>query len=273
MQFADFARANGLLIKDLVADGRVHRCATVEHPRTRNGAYRCDGDWGWVQAWDVHSQPIIWRAGKAADAVVPIRRDMEAIRREEEVKKVKAADRAAQIVSRCRTASHPYLVNKGFPDAVGLVDFDGRLVIPMRDMAAYKRINSVQWIDDTGAKLFLLGGAAKGSGFVIGSGSEIWLCEGYATGLSIRAALAQLHRQARVVVCFSAGNLVHIAGSLTGRRFVFADNDKSQTGQKSAIETGLSWVMAPDLGHDANDMHRAHGIKAVADLMRGVLHG
>lgn len=267
--FADFAEGHGLLIRDLIPDGMVHRCATVNHPRSRSGAYRLDGDWGWVQAWDVHAQPIIWRSGRtsAEPELIP-RRDMEAMRREEAARRDQAANLAGAIVKRCVLQTHPYLVGKGFRDEMGLVDTDGRLVIPMRDMRAYKRINSVQWIDTTGTKLFLPGGAAKGSVMMIGSRSESWLCEGYATGLSIRAALAYMHRPARVVVCFSAGNLAHVAGNLTGKRYVFADNDKSQTGQLSAISTGLPWVMAPDVGHDANDMHQAYGVKAVADLMR-----
>lgn len=269
--FADFARSHGLLIKDLMADGRVHRCATIEHPRARNGAYRCDGDWGWVQAWDVHASPIIWRAGEAAGAGIPIRRDMGAVRREEAARRAQAAAQASAIVQRCANGSHPYLARKGFPEHLGLIDTDGRLVVPMRDLRDYRRVNSVQWIDDTGTKLFLPGGAAKGSVLMLGAGAECWLCEGYATGLSIRAALALLHRQARVVVCFSAGNLVHVAEQTLGRRYVIADNDKSGTGERSAIATGLPWAMPPHVGMDANDFHQAHGINALADLMRKVL--
>jgi putative DNA primase/helicase len=269
--FADFARAHGLLINDLLADGRVHRCATAEHPRARNGAYRLDGEWGWVQAWDVHMEPVIWRAGGSDATIVPIKRDMEAVRREEEARRAKAAALAAGIVQRCTPAAHPYLVRKGFPEQQGLVDTDGRLVVPMRDVRDYRRINSVQWIDGSGAKLFLPGGAAKGSVMMVGAGAEYWLCEGYATGLSIRAALEKLHRQARVVVCFSAGNLVHVAGQTQGRRYVIADNDKSGTGERSAVATGLLWAMPPHVGMDANDFHQVHGVKALVDLMRGVL--
>lgn len=269
--FADFARAHGLLINDLMADGRVHRCATVEHPRARNGAYRLDGEWGWVQAWDTHMEPIIWRAGGSNSAIVPIKRDMEAVRREEAARRQQAADLAAAVVKRCGNAQHPYLARKGFADHVGLVDTDGRLVVPMRDIRDYRRINSVQWINGAGTKLFLPGGAAKGSVLMLGAGAEYWLCEGYATGLSIRAALEKLHRQARVVVCFSAGNLTYVASQTQGRRYVIADNDKSGTGERSAAATGLPWAMPPHVGMDANDYHQQYGIKPLVDLVRGVL--
>ena len=270
--FADFARGHGLLINQVLDDGRVHRCATAEHPRAHNGAYRVDGDWGWVQDWAAHMEPIIWRA-TGSDASIPItpRRDIEVIRKEEAARKDQVAAIASSIVNRCSTSSHPYLLRKGFPDEIGLVDVDGRLVVPMRDMRAYKRINSAQWIDDGGSKLFLPGGVAKGSVLMLGVGLEHWLCEGYATGLSIRAALGHLHRQARVVVCFSAGNMVHVASQMPGTKYVVADNDKSGTGERSAVATGLPWSMPPAVGMDANDYHQAAGIRALAELMMKVV--
>ena len=269
--FVDFARSHGLLISELRDDGHVHRCPTTEHPRARNGAYRLDGDWGWVQDWAIHMEPVIWRAA-GNDAGVPItpRRDIEAIRREDTARKVEAATVASVIVNRCSTGTHPYLARKGFPEAIGLIDTDGRLVLPMRDAQDYKRVNSVQWVNDAGSKLFLPGGAAKGSELMIGAGAEYWLCEGYVTGLSIRAALQHLHRPARVVVCFSAGNLMHVADQMGGRRHVIADNDRSGTGERVAVATGLPWVMPPNVGMDANDYHQEHGVAALASLMRGV---
>lgn len=270
--FAAFARAHGLLIRDLIDDGRVHRCATEEHPRSKNGAYRFFGDWGWVQAWDVHEEPIIWQAGKECAAPVPIpRADIERIKREEVRRRRDAAILASNIVGRCRVEPHPYLERKGFPNEAGLVDTDGRLVVPMRDMRNYKHIASVQWITDSGEKKFLPGGAAKGSIFTIGVGNEKWMCEGYATGLSLRAALKHLHRQAQVVVCFSAGNLVHVADHLSGKRYVIADNDQSGTGERAAVSTGLPWAMPADVGQDANDLHQAHGVRALAELMRSIM--
>lgn len=270
--FAEFCLLHGLLAADPVPDGRVHRCPTELHPRSRNGAYRFFGDWGWLQAWDAHAETIIWQARGGDDSPVPIpKRDLAQLRQAEERRYADAAAKAQEITRRCRTDVHPYLARKGFPNEAGLIDHDGRLVIPMRDCRDYKRINSVQWIDDHGSKLFLPGGRAGCSMHVIGSGVEKWLCEGYATGLSLRAALRHLHRAASVVVCFSAGNLAHVATQIGGKRFVFADHDKSGTGQRAAESTGLPWVMPPDEGHDANDIHQAHGVRPLAELMRRLL--
>ncbi len=266
MSFVAFAREHGVLIRDLRADGRIHRVPTIEHPKKRNGAYKFTGEWGWVQAWETHAEPIVFRNEHIPQEVV--QRDMARERRREQARRDKAAIEAMEIVQRCRFDHHPYLDRKGFKEEQGLVDFDGRLVIPMRSVGRYQRINSVQWITAEGEKKFLPGGAAKGSALILGTGCEQWLCEGYATALSLRTALASLYRQAKVVVCFSAGNLAHVAGLLTGRRLVMADHDASGTGERYAVATGLPWVMPPEVGMDANDMHRAHGVRAVAKLMR-----
>lgn len=269
MTFERFAQAHGLMIRDLYSDGRVHRCPTADKPRARNGAYKYTGQWGWVQNWREHAEPIIWRADGVTEAV--IRRDMQAEQRMDAERRRKAAQQAEEIVGRCRFDSHPYLDRKGFKDEQGLVDFDGRLVIPMRAICEYRRVNSVQWISSDGEKKFLPGGTAKASAFVIGTGPEAWLCEGYATGLSVRAALQRLYRPAKVVVCFSAGNIAAVAARMTGKRFVVADNDESGTGARYAAQTGLSWAMPPDVGQDFNDFHQSAGVQAAAALLRRLI--
>lgn len=274
MQFADFAAAHGLIIRSLNDDGRPHRVPTEDHPKKRNGAYVYDGHSGWVQNWAVHEKAIAWRP--AGDSVRPVevpKRDRGAEARAEAAKRDRASVQAAGVVARCVYDTHPYLAKKGFPKESGLIDTDGRLVVPMRSVSDYKRINSVQWINDHGEKKFLSGGAAKGSIFTIGAGREHWLVEGFATGLSIRDALRVLHRPAKVIVCFSAGNLQHVAGLIGGARFVMADNDKSGTGCRVATATGLPWAMPPTEGDDANDFHQAVGIGALVALMRSLIGG
>lgn len=274
MQFADFAAAHGLIIRSLNDDGRPHRVPTEDHPNKRNGAYMYDGRSGWVQNWAVHEKAIAWRPD--GDSVRPVevpKRDRAAEAREEARKHARASVQAAAVVARCEYDTHPYLVKKGFPKESGLIDTDGRLVVPMRSVSDYKRINSVQWINDQGEKKFLPGGAAKGSIFTIGTGREHWLVEGFATGLSIRDALRVLHRPAKVVVCFSAGNLQHVAALIGGARFVMADNDKSGTGCRVAAATGLPWTTPPVVGDDANDFHQAVGLRELVSLMRALIGG
>ena len=93
---------------------------------------------------------------------------------------------------------------------------------------------------------------------------EVWLCEGYATGLSIQAALKSLYRDAAVMVCFSAGNMVEVGRRLKSK-FVVADHDA--TGQRVAEELSCRWGMSEREGEDANDLHQRGGLAAVRALL------
>lgn len=173
-----------------------------------------------------------------------------------------AAAKASRMLRDAELLGHPYLASKGHPKELGFV-LDGFLLVPMRDWKTGE-VNSLQTIDGCGNKKFLAGGRARGSVFVIGSGIETYLCEGYATALSVKAALVRLYRKARVVVCFSASNMAHVAQFMG--QFVVADHDQSGTGEKYAKQTGLPWWMPPDLG-DANDFHQTSGIDALANAV------
>lgn len=194
------------------------------------------------------------------------RKRIEAEAAKEHLRRQQAADRAAEMLKRAEQSWHPYLVKKGFPEERGFV-LDGLFLIPMRDVQT-NRINSLQMIDAEGGKKFLPGGKASGSVFVLGSGMQTFFCEGYATGLSIRAALRSMYSTARVVVCFSAANLAKVARN----GFVVADHDESSTGRIYAEKTGLPFWMPPEVG-DANDYHKKHGIRALASALNTLRAG
>ncbi len=211
---------------------------------------------GWVSgATTIRPPPKADRARRAAE-----------VRKIEELRAA-AAKRAHLMILQAEIAEHPYLTRKGFPRELGLT-LDGLLVVPMREIGG--GVNSVQTIDADGRKKFLFGGKAKGSVFVIGNGAEAFLCEGYATGLSINAALNSLYRRARVVVCFSAANVAYVAQRIRG--FVVADNDASKTGAKYAIKSHRRWWMPPTEG-DANDFHMARGIRPLAEALNELRRG
>lgn len=290
MSFLQFAAAHGLVIRDLRDDGRIHRCPTEAKPRSDNGAYMLDRGRGWVMDWasgehvhwwsDEHAKP--WTAEEKAQAEQRRRHQV----RERAQRAAKAAATARELLKVAQLvtpraaqawrpgrqaveaiAAHPYLTLKGFPQESGLVA-NGDLLIPMWDSATYRELVGIQRIATDGSKKFLSGQRAKGAIHRFGNGRqrECWLVEGYATGLSVREALKRLYRPADVVVCFSAGNLAHVASTGIGTH-VMADNDSSRAGEEAAIESGLPYAMPLEVGTDANDLHIRGGIEAVCELV------
>ena len=164
------------------------------------------------------------------------------------------------MIAEARIDTHPYLARKGFPEHRMFVR-DGVLLVPMRPVEDYAKIASIQTIQADGSKKFLRGGRARGCVYHIGNGTDLWWCEGLATGLSVAQALKRLYRRSRVTVCFSAGNLSKVAR----RGLVIADHDaRSGAGEDAAKRTGLPYWLPPEPG-DANDLHLARGIAALSD--------
>ncbi len=164
--------------------------------------------------------------------------------------------------------AHPYLMAKGFPQQPGLV-LDDKLLVPMRHHLS-DELQSVQMIDADGNKLFLPGGAASATVFRLGPprAQATWYCEGYATALSIRAALGHLYRLDQVVCVFMASNLPKVT---IRHGYVIADHDAHGVGQKYAEATGLPWWMPEHEGWDANDVMLNEGVKALATALREVM--
>ncbi len=256
--------------------------------------------------WKTGEKETVWLRDKPS----PVERKQIAKRIEiEQQQKQERADSASRIatalVAAARSAAHPYLVGKGFLDekvlvldavtirqsagytdrrgnfvpADYLVPADGRraIVIPAR---LGSRISSAQMIWEDGTKKFIAGGEIAGSSHRIATGADTWLCEGFATGLSIRAALRGLKMQATILCCFSASNIVAVARRCERRVFIAADNDKPLpqfaglgTGEHYAKQTGLPYGMPPDVGTDFNDMHQCAGIFAVQRALTSIMTG
>ncbi len=179
-----------------------------------------------------------------------------------------AASRAVEMLMQATWATHPYLTAKGFPQQSGLV-LDDKLLVPMRHHLSGD-LQSVQMIDADGNKLFLPGGVASATVFRLGPPRTLstWYCEGYATALSIQAALAHLYRQDQVVCVFMASNLPKVTNRCG---YVIADHDANGVGQKYAEQTDLPWWMPEHKGWDANDVMLNEGVKALATALRGVM--
>ena len=266
MSFESFAAQHGLIIKHLVSDRWV-RVPTTDHPHKRNGAYYYQGESGAVQNWAVHEKPIPWRSDfyEAIDPRVlqeKRRKNLESIRASQE----KAAKKAAWIMHNTKKACHPYLEKKGFSTEPVWV-WNDLMVVPMR---INNNLVGCQLISPDGTKKFLTGQRTKGATAVFDNkGTEI-LCEGYATALSIRRALKAVRKRYKIIVCFSAGNIMEIAKNHKNACLV-ADTDI--TGINVAIKTGLPYWKSDVDGEDFNDAELRVGAQSAGEWLLSVLGG
>jgi putative DNA primase/helicase len=281
MSFILFARAHGVEIEPskLFPSDRIRRCGTIDKPRSGNGAYFWDGQRGWVMDWSGEARVIWFEDPNATPWTDEQKREWMDKRRAANASRDTEYDKAAQkaytTLNAAKLAKHDYLHLKGFPDLEGLV-LEDSLLVPMRNVVTnnlqgYQRIywdaENRKW-----EKKMLLGMRAKNAVMFMGDrkASEVWLCEGYATGLSLHAALRSVGLKASVVVCFSASNMVAVADQIKGQRYIFADNDESKTGEEFAEKTGLPWTMADTVGFDANDLHKSNGLFALVGKIMGL---
>lgn len=264
MDFVSFCKERGVMIDSIPPMGRWFRFPTVDHPRSKNGAVKFMGNVGFVQNHAMDAEVSIWKSSMPIDTVAIAKIHKES-KLEADKRNTLASIRAKEIIKGSLTASHPYLIKKGFDREVGYV-YQGNLVIPMRIDG---QVVGVQLINEDGQKKFLYGQRTNDAEFVIDNRGKHIHCEGYATGLSIQQALRSLKIKYTIHVCFSANNLLRIAKRYGG--VVVADNDESGTGERVAKETGLKYWMSDVVKEDANDFHLRVGIFKFGQALRSLV--
>lgn len=258
MNFEDFARAHGLMLRGVISN-RWIACPTTDHPRKMNGRYKFMGNIGWVQNWATMDKPSMWKTDEKFTPTPHFLKEKQQADRERQELQSKAAARAGWIMHQTELKKHPYLAKKGFPDEMGAVwdsEEGSKLVIPMRRES---KIVGCQLISEEGDKKFLYGQATKGASFVMDAKGIAIFCEGFATGLSIQAVMRANKMRYCIYVCFSAGNMKTIASGFD-HGIVVADNDASNTGQRIAQEIGKPYWISPTVGQDFNDYFVEHGV-------------
>jgi putative DNA primase/helicase len=260
MTFQQFATEHGLIVDNVEIDKWV-RVPTEDKPRSKNGAYIFDGRKGAVINFALHTQHIPYKSNEPyiANPMDQLRR--QKAQEERRTRQKQAANKAAFILNSSVKAQHPYLLRKGF-DCKGYV-WQGLLVLPMRVDGA---LVGCQLIQEDGTKRFLAGQVTKGASLIIDNKGINILCEGFATGLSVRNAMRHLQERYTLHVCFSAGNMLEIAKGMRAP-LVIADNDASGTGESVAKKIASNYWLG-EAGEDFNDAEKRLGTAGVADTLR-----
>ena len=267
MNFVDFARAHGIMMDSIPPIGVWKRFPTEDKPRSRNGAVKFMGTHGHVQNHATMIEVSTWRnEGDSRISYQEVQRIARQAQQETAKYAAQAAQKANWILGQCRTKKHAYVESKGFPDEVVNVwesDTGPLAVIPMRING---QVVGCQLISEDGTKKFLFGQRSGGAQFIFDGKGDHFLCEGYATGLSVRHALKNMKRRYTVHICFSAGNMARVAANLPGG-VVVADNDKSGTGERVAREIGWPYWISDQVGEDFNDAHKRLGLFAIGQSL------
>jgi len=198
-----------------------------------------------------------------------------------------------------RTGASSYAKRKGIdaPESCRYIaEHGGGIVIPMirYDLPREFALKGVQVIRDDGTKKFTFGMAKPGTACRLGLavvGEPVFVCEGYATGMSIRMAL---ERRYAVFVAFDAYNLPSVVESVyqmhpSSPIVICADDDymttikglpnnvgriQAQVALESVMDAGAKLVVRThpifrketargDKDTDFNDLHRLEGLDEV----------
>lgn len=269
MTFIDFARLHGIIIDALPPIGAWKRYKTTDKPTSRNGAVKFMGSHGFIQNHATMTEVNTWR--NEAESPIAIQQASVNKANQEALKlNVQAVQKANLILGQCKTRTHAYIDVKGFPEEVVNVWETEQGMVAVIPMRINSELVGCQLISEDGSKKFLYGQRSGGAQFIFDNKGPHYLCEGYATGLSIRHALKNLKRKYTIHVCFSAGNMAKVAANLCGG-VVVADNDKSGTGERVAREIGWPYWMSDVVGEDFNDAHKRMGLFAASQsLIRAV---
>ena len=297
--FRSHCEASGLLIKDLIADGEIHR---VPHVSSKKGSLD-----GWYILHTSGKVPVgiagCWKEPTFESKwVADIGRSMSFTERFEHDKWVAdlkakkdaerlasqavAAERAEDEVGTYADASddHPYLVRKHISAHGVKIDRAGRLVVPVINQSG--EILSYQTIDAEGNKRFLKGGKIEGGFYELrGNRKIVFVGEGFATCASIFEATGYT-----VMVAFDCGNLAKVAKAakemFPGSKIIIgADNDQFTEGNpgvtkgRAAASLVFGEIVYPSFGDadmidnkptDFNDLHCLQGLDAVKDQIERV---
>ena len=300
--------AAGLEVPPMPLDltGRVRRFGPKKNQwyrlrevRTDAGTYVVTGSFGDWRGQERHRVEVDWQGITEAE------RDALQARRQAQAE-ADAQARAAAAAQAAMTAAElwasaareplgpvPYLQRKAVQAEGCRYLRDGSIVIPLirYDLPRDQALKALQVIRPDGTKRFTKGFAKPGCCLRLGHvvvGEPLLICEGWATGLSLRMAV---DRKLPVFVGLDAGNLLPVAQLLRGLYpqsplLICADDDwrtegnpgrhKAHLTAKAVAECAYTWPvfqrhLRGPKDTDFNDLALRQGLNAVRQQIRQVL--
>jgi len=300
--FLEFLIREGLEPSDstiIRADGKLRRYHVADDAaKKRTGAYAlyCDG-WpnGWAMDWRRGGEKSRWKMDKgdlpafSDEEKKRYAAEMEARRKSEAdhlrelqggaAKRAQSMWKAATPIDAETLARHGYLKKKRISEAIGAKLLGNDILIPMYTSCG--QLVNVQRISSDGHKIFLTYGLAKGCYSMLAEedaafGKYVFVCEGWATGVTIHEATG-----CSVAVAFSAGNLHKVVETMIerypGKLVLASDTDSSRgnTGINISVdindEFDIPLAIPPfedtEQGTDWNDYAELHDIEATAEAI------
>lgn len=209
------------------------------------------GDWstGYQETWRANHRQALTQEEKRQYAK-QAQAAREQAEKDRQAKQQLVAKQAQELWRSLPQANkdHPYLTNKGLTLADGLKIEGSWLLVPLVDIATNKLVN-FQRIAPDGKKLFLKGGQISEVACPIGlqeppiAGEVLYICEGYATGVTLHQITAK-----PILAAMNAGNLLAVAKAAKKRwpdlNFVIAGDDDYLTYQSTGINPGADKAAA-----------------------------
>ena len=232
--------AAGLVPRECIADGQIHRCSSNGKRSDTAGWYVSWGDVGVFGDWRTGFQET-WFANKDTQhdkaALRKARRQLAKAKQQahaqQQQKHRNARQEAASVWAKCHTPTqHPYLDRKRV-QAHGIHQYGQFLIIPLVDETG--GLWSLQSIAPDGRKRFMPGGRMQGRFHLItGNPDRIGIAEGYATAATVHEKTGDT-----LLVAFNAGNLEPVAVTAramypTAHITVWGDNDQFTGGNPGA---------------------------------------
>lgn len=262
--------------------------------RTDAGTIVVVGSFGDWRGQERHRVEVDWKGiGEEERAAMQARRQAQAkADAEARVQAAAAASMtAAQLWSAASRDGHSaYLQRKGVDAEACRYLRDGSIVVPLLryDLPREQALRGVQTIRPDGTKRFTRGFDKPGSCLRLGHvvvGEPLLICEGYATGLTLRMAVA---KRLPVVVALDAGNLQPVAELMRQLHpqcplLLCADDDwhtdgnpgrhKAHAVSKAVTDCHYTWpIFKPrergPKDTDFNDLHMRAGLGVVQRQLR-----